>query len=109
MVKRDVWVISSAGPIAPNLNGAAFNISGNGTVGGNLTVGGTLNANLPSGSGNYIQNTTSQQAGSNFNISGNGTVGGTVSSTNLFLSSPNNVVATGSSSSTIGTWLQLNN
>jgi hypothetical protein len=30
------------------------------------------------GSGNYIQNTTSPQAGSNFNISGNGTVGGSV-------------------------------
>ncbi|HEY6120986.1 MAG TPA: hypothetical protein VIV66_13575, partial [Pyrinomonadaceae bacterium] len=34
-------------------------------------------APLP-GSGNYIQNSTTQQTGSNFNISGNGTVGGTV-------------------------------
>ena len=32
-----------------------------------------------SGSTNYIQNSTSQQATSNFNISGNGTVGGTLS------------------------------
>lgn len=31
------------------------------------------------GSGNYIQNTTNQQANSNFNISGTGTVGGTLS------------------------------
>jgi hypothetical protein len=31
---------------------------------------------VPSGSGNYIQNTTTQQASANFNISGNGTAGG---------------------------------
>src|ERR1044072_4906258 len=35
---------------------------------------------LPATSGNYVQNSTSQQAGSNFNISGNGTAGGTLSS-----------------------------
>src|SRR5437660_6260717 len=34
---------------------------------------------VPSGSGNYIQNATTQQAGANFNISGNGTAGGTLS------------------------------
>ena len=33
-------------------------------------------ASVPTGSGNYIQNTTAQQASSNFNISGNGVVGG---------------------------------
>src|SRR5437879_2887657 len=33
---------------------------------------------VPSGSGNYIQNTTSPQASSNFNISGNGTAAGTL-------------------------------
>ena len=33
---------------------------------------------VPGGSGNYIQNATSQQAASNFNISGNGTAGGTL-------------------------------
>jgi hypothetical protein len=33
-------------------------------------------AGVPSGSANYIQNTTTQQAASNFNISGNGIVGG---------------------------------
>lgn len=36
-------------------------------------------AGVPTGSGNYIQNTTSPQASSNFNISGNGTAGGTLS------------------------------
>lgn len=38
-----------------------------------VTVGG-----IPSGSGNYIQNTNTQQPSSNFNISGNGTAGGTL-------------------------------
>ena len=36
-------------------------------------------ASLPTGNGNYIQNTTSQQSSANFNISGNGTAGGTLS------------------------------
>ncbi|HZS48072.1 MAG TPA: hypothetical protein VFC63_23585 [Blastocatellia bacterium] len=40
-----------------------------------------LNGNVPSGSSNYIQNTTTQQAGSNFNISGSGTVGGNLTVT----------------------------
>ncbi len=31
---------------------------------------------VPSGSGNYIQNTSSPQAGANFNIAGNGLIGG---------------------------------
>jgi hypothetical protein len=35
---------------------------------------------LPASNGNYVQNSTSEQAGSNFNISGNGTAGGTLSS-----------------------------
>ena len=30
---------------------------------------------MPSGSGNYVQNSTTQQANANFNISGNGTIG----------------------------------
>ena len=34
---------------------------------------------IPPGNGNYIQNSTGQQANSNFNISGNGTAGGTLS------------------------------
>jgi hypothetical protein len=40
-------------------------------------VSGTIPAaSVPSGSGNYIQNTTAQQPSSNFNIAGNGVVGG---------------------------------
>jgi hypothetical protein len=53
-----------------------LHVVGNGLFTGDLTVNGTLNATLPSNSGNYIQNTTTQQASSNFNISGNGIVGG---------------------------------
>jgi hypothetical protein len=42
-------------------------------------VNGTIPvASVPTGSGSYIQNTTSLQAGSNFNISGNGIIGGNV-------------------------------
>lgn len=37
-------------------------------------------ASLPSGNGNYIQNTTTLQANADFNISGNGTAGGTLAS-----------------------------
>src|SRR5207244_3079357 len=48
-------------------------------VPGNLNVIGTLTGSLPSGSANYVQNTTTQQASSNFNISDNGTAGGTLS------------------------------
>ncbi len=56
-----------------------LHVVGNGLFTGNLTVNGTLNATLPSGSGNYIQNGAALQAASNFNISGNGTAGGTLS------------------------------
>jgi hypothetical protein len=45
-------------------------------VAGSKVTGAIPAASLPSGSGNYIQNTTAQQASSNFNISGNGVVGG---------------------------------
>src|SRR6266403_305735 len=48
-------------------------------VPGNLNVNGTFTGSIPAGSGNYIQNTTTQQAASNFNISGDGTAGGTLS------------------------------
>lgn len=51
-----------------------FNISGSGTIGGNLTINGTLNAALPAGSANYIQNTTTPQ-NANINISGTVTNG----------------------------------
>jgi len=55
--------------------------TGDAVVSGNLTVTGILNATLPAGSGNYVQNTTTQQANSNFNISGNGTIGGSLTVT----------------------------
>lgn len=50
-----------------------LHVVGSGLFTGSLTVNGTLNANLPAGSGNYIQNSTDQQSTSNFNISGTGT------------------------------------
>jgi hypothetical protein len=49
------------------------------SVNGSAVSGAIPVASVPSGSGNYIQNTTSPQASSNFNISGNGTAGGTLS------------------------------
>ena len=45
-------------------------------VAGSKVTGTIPAASLPTGSGNYIQNTTAQQASSNFNIAGNGVVGG---------------------------------
>lgn len=42
----------------------------------NGCVTGTQIGSLPATSGNYVQNTTAQQANSNFNISGNGFLGG---------------------------------
>ena len=41
-------------------------------------VGCVSSTQIGAGSGNYIQNTTTQQVGSNFNISGNGLIGGNV-------------------------------
>jgi len=55
-----------------------LHVVGDGLFTGDLTVNGTLNANLPTNSGSYIQNTTTQQAASNFNVSGDGTAGGTL-------------------------------
>jgi len=49
------------------------------SVNGSAVSGAIPVASVPSGSGNYIQNTTSLQATSDFNISGNGTAGGTLS------------------------------
>ena len=55
---------------------AKLHVAGDALITGNLTVNGTINATV---SGNFIQNTTTQQASANFNISGNGTAGGTLS------------------------------
>jgi hypothetical protein len=48
------------------------------SVQGSQVTGPIPVASVPAGSGNYIQNTTGQQATSNFNISGDGTAGGTL-------------------------------
>lgn len=48
-------------------------------VAGSKITGAIPAASVPTGSGNYIQNTTTAQTNSNFNISGNGTAGGTLS------------------------------
>ena len=44
-------------------------------------------ADLPSGSGSYIGNTTTQQANSNFNISGNGIAGGNLTAASFIVPS----------------------
>lgn len=49
------------------------------SVQGSQIIGPISVANIPGGSGNYIQNTTSQQGSSNFSISGDGTAAGTLS------------------------------
>jgi hypothetical protein len=61
------------------------------------------------GSSNYVQNTTTQQAGANFNISGNGTIGGNLTASTVNTGSDYPVVITGQSTSNAGTWLNLNN
>jgi hypothetical protein len=53
-------------------------------------------SDIPSGSANYIQNRTTQQAGTNFNISGNGTVGGTLSAGKGVFSSSSGAGVSGS-------------
>ncbi len=50
-----------------------------GSVAGSAIIGAIPAAAVPAGSGNYVQNNTTQQASSNFNISGDGTAGGTLS------------------------------
>jgi hypothetical protein len=50
-----------------------------GSVNGSAVTGAIPVTGVPSGSGNYIQNTTSQQAATNFNISGDGTAAGILS------------------------------
>jgi hypothetical protein len=47
-------------------------------TGSGFAVGPIQTTDIPSGSGNYIQNGTAQQTSTNFNISGNGTLGGSL-------------------------------
>lgn len=65
-------------------------------------------SDIPSGSGNYIRNTTTPQS-ADFNIGGTGTVGGPFSANTVSASSTNFTVFSGTSSSTTGSWLRLNN
>jgi hypothetical protein len=53
------------------------------TTGGTGTLAIASGSDLPSGSTNYIQNTTSQQSSSNFNISGAGVIGTTLTISGL--------------------------
>jgi hypothetical protein len=74
-----------------------------GSVSGSAVTGTIPLASVPAGSGNYVQNTTSQQAASNFNITGNGTAGGTLSgnivrATTQFNIGINHALSLGSSS-----------
>lgn len=69
--------VSSTGAITSStLNAGGFVYA---NTSGTLSIG--SGSNLPSGSGSYIQNTTSQQATSNFNISGAGVIGTTLAVT----------------------------
>ncbi len=73
-----------------------------GSVSGSAVSGTIPVASVPSGSGNYVQNTTSPQIASDFNISGNGTAGGTLSASTVTATSQfnigvNRVLALGSS------------
>src|SRR5215471_18072285 len=56
---------------SPGASGNVLKSNGNAWTSAALS-----SSDLPSGSGSYIQNTTSSQSGSNFNIDGNGIVGG---------------------------------
>jgi len=74
-----------------------------GSVSGSAVTGTIPVASVPAGSGNYVQNTSSQQAASNFNISGDGTAGGTLSAnivraTTQFNIGINHALSLGSSS-----------
>jgi len=79
--------------VADNLSGACVNcvtssqiqtVEGNkvtGNISGSQINGVIPVASVPGNSGNYIQNTTSQQPNASFNIDGDGTVAGTLSGT----------------------------
>ena len=67
---------TSRGGTGVGSTGAAGNyLRSNGAAWTSSTL---LAADIPTGSGNYVQNTTTPQTTSNFNISGNGTAGGTL-------------------------------
>lgn len=59
--------------IGTTLPSEKLHVVGNGLITGNLTVTGSLNANLPTGSANYIQNQNAVFQPGNFSINGVGT------------------------------------
>jgi len=65
-------------------------------------------SDIPSGSGNYIRNTTSQQS-ADFNISGSGNLGGPFTANTVTSNSTSNLLFIGQSSNVSGSWLRLNN
>jgi len=73
-----------------------------------LTVDQRLSDPRPptSGSSNYIQNTTTQQANSNFNVSGDGTVAGGVSAAGYKIKSTS-VLTTNGDLATPGHWVSI--
>lgn len=71
-----------------------LHVVGNGLFTGNVTVNGTLNAALPAGSTNYIQNTNLQQAAS-FVISGTGQANNFVSDNDYQITTRGRVLGIG--------------
>jgi hypothetical protein len=55
---------------------------------GQLSSSALAPGDIPAGSGNYIQNTTSQQGSSNFNVSGTGVVGSTMTAASYLFPAP---------------------
>jgi hypothetical protein len=68
--------VANGGTGISTLGGAGDYLRSDGTTWGHSRI---QASDLPAGSGNYIQNSTTAQASTNFNIGGNGTVGGTLS------------------------------
>src|SRR5882672_1376830 len=69
---------SSANTLSTSCTGCITDSQIGGVAASKLT--GTIPVSaVPTGSGNYVQNATTQQSGTNFNIAGNGTAGGTLS------------------------------
>jgi len=70
-----------------------------------------LAGDLPAGSGNYLQNTTSLQTGASFNIDGNGALGGTLTVGKSAAIAPSGgsgtLLQVGAPSTSYGSFLQL--
>lgn len=84
--------ISSSPFSVQTINAQFADTAGNAQAVGGIPAANIVNTNDPrlndarpptAGSGNYVQNSTTQQPSSNFNVSGNGTAGGTLSGQNI--------------------------